>query len=447
MSVIKFHSNRSTPLLFTLSEVCEGPPPARVLNHVGYPLCFDNDPLCLSYNSFLLITIWTAHIWNRHSDASIPFLAPKSFICRSYENSRGVPKLFPFWNSPLATSHASLPFPCYNPRVSPAPIELLASADDSGTRLDRFVAAHAAELSRARVQELIDSGLVLVNGQPSKPSQKLKGGERVTVQPEPRAPLKAEAESIPLDVLYEDDDLIVVNKPAGMTVHAGAGNFTGTLVNALLGRGQSLSQGGDALRPGIVHRLDKDTSGAIVIAKSDFAHAKLSEAFQSRTMQKTYLALVQGKLAGVKGRIELAIARDPNRRIKMSARPAGKSENARAARTDWTVLQEFGAATLVQVQLHTGRTHQIRVHFSALKHPVVGDTLYGAATQLIVGKTKLPALDRQFLHAARLSFAHPRTEKQTTITAPLAPDLKLYLEKLAAASGSSKIDASLTGFL
>ena len=336
---------------------------------------------------------------------------------------------------------------CYNRRVLSKQIELLAAPSDSGTRLDRFVAAHCSELSRARVQELIDSGLVLVNGQPSKPSQKLRGGERVTVQPEPRAPLKAEAESIPLHVLYEDDDLVVINKPAGMTVHAGAGNSRGTLVNALLGRGQSLSQGGDALRPGIVHRLDKDTSGAIIIAKNDFAHAKLSEAFQSRTMQKTYLALVQGKLAGTKGRIELAISRDPNRRIKMTARAAAKSANARAARTDWTVLQEFGPATLVEVQLHTGRTHQIRVHFSALKHPVVGDTLYGAAAQLIVGKTKLPALERQFLHAARLSFVHPRTEKQISVTAPLAPDLKLYLEKLAAASGSSKIDASLAGFL
>jgi 23S rRNA pseudouridine1911/1915/1917 synthase len=345
-------------------------------------------------------------------------------------------------------AHSSSTFSsCYNPRVSSAPIELLASAADSGTRLDRFITAHAAELSRARVQELIDSGLVQVNGQPSKPSQKLHGGERITVQPEPRAPLKAEAESIPLDVLYEDDDLIVINKAAGMTVHAGAGNSSGTLVNALLGRGQSLSQGGDALRPGIVHRLDKDTSGAIVIAKNDFAHAKLAEAFQARNIQKTYLALVQGKLTGAKGRIELAISRDPVRRIKMSARPVAKSATARAARTDWTVLQDFGPATLVEVQLHTGRTHQIRVHFSALKHPVVGDTLYGAATQLIVGKTKLSALGRQFLHAARLSFVHPRTEKQITVTAPLAPDLKLYLEKLAAASGASKIDASLAGFL
>jgi 23S rRNA pseudouridine1911/1915/1917 synthase len=338
-------------------------------------------------------------------------------------------------------------FPCYNSRVSVALVELLVSSSDSGTRLDRFITTNSPELSRARVQELIESGLVQVNGQPSKASQKLKGGERITVQPKPRPPLKAEAESIPLDVLYEDDDLVIINKPAGMTVHAGAGNSRGTLVNALLGRGQSLSQSTDLLRPGIVHRLDKDTSGAILIAKNDFAHAKLSEAFRTRAIQKTYLALVQGKFTTKQGRIELAISRDPKRRMRMSARPANKSANARAARTDWTVLEEFGPATLLEVQLHTGRTHQIRVHFSALKHPVVGDTLYGAASQLTAGKTKLPALERQFLHAARLSFTHPRTEKQITVTAPLAPELKIYLEKLAAATSASKIDGSLAAFL
>jgi 23S rRNA pseudouridine1911/1915/1917 synthase len=336
---------------------------------------------------------------------------------------------------------------CYNSRVPPDEIELFASPADSGTRLDRFVAAHSPELSRARVQELIESGLVLINGQPCKASQKLKGNERITVQPEPRAPLKAEAESIPLDVLYEDDDLVIINKPAGMTVHAGAGNSRGTLVNALLGRGQSLSQSGDLLRPGIVHRLDKDTSGAILIAKNDFAHAKLSEAFRTRAIQKIYLALVQGKFTAKQGRIELAISRDPKRRMRMSARPASKSANARAARTDWSVLQEFGSATLLEVQLHTGRTHQIRVHFSALKHPIVGDALYGAASQLVVSKIKLPFLGRQFLHAARLSFVHPRTEKQITVTAPLAPELKIYLEKLGAAAGASKIDALLAAFL
>jgi len=193
--------------------------------------------------------------------------------------------------------------------------------------------------------------------------------------------------------------------------------------------------------------LDKDTSGAIIIAKNDFAHAKLSEAFRTRAIQKIYLALVQGKFATKQGRIELAISRDPKRRMRMSAHPVSKSANARAARTDWTVLQEFGLTTLLEVQLHTGRTHQIRVHFSALKHPVVGDTLYGAASQLVVEKTRLPTLDRQFLHAARLSFLHPRSENQITVTAPLAPELKIYLEKLAVAAGASKIDASLAAFL
>jgi len=327
------------------------------------------------------------------------------------------------------------------------PLQLAVPSTDAGQRLDRFVAVYCPEISRSRVRELIEVGLVLINGKPGKPSQKLKTGDQISVQPEPRPPLKAEAEKIPLDVLYEDDDLIVVNKPAGMNVHAGAGNSCGTLVNALLGRGQSLSQSADALRPGIVHRLDKDTSGAILVAKNDFAHAKLADAFRTHTISKTYLALVQGKLSTVKGRIELAIARDPKRRFRMAARPSANAMNARAARTDWSVLQEFGPAVLVQVQLHTGRTHQIRVHFSALKHPIVGDRVYGAASQLVVGKTKLPVLDRQFLHAARLSFAHPRTEKQITITAPLAPELRIYLERLAAAAGVQKIDASLAAFL
>jgi len=326
-------------------------------------------------------------------------------------------------------------------------LEFQVSFADSNKRLDRFVVVNCPELSRSRVQELIEAGLVLIDGRAAKASQKLKGGERVTVQPEPRAPLKAEAEAIPLEVLYEDDDLIVINKPAGMNVHAGAGNSRGTLVNALLGRGQSLSQSVDALRPGIVHRLDKDTSGAILIAKNDFAHSKLSEAFRTRAIQKTYLALVEGSLPAEKGRIELAISRDPRRRVRMAARPLGQSAGARAARTDWSVRFEIGPTTLVEVQLHTGRTHQIRVHFSALKHPVVGDTLYGAASQLTVNKTKMPVLGRQFLHALRLSFPHPRTGKQITVTAPPAPELENYLEKLVAAAGWSKIDALLAAFL
>jgi 23S rRNA pseudouridine1911/1915/1917 synthase len=331
--------------------------------------------------------------------------------------------------------------------------ELLAFDTDAGTRLDRFVAGHCTELSRARVQELIDGGLVLVNGKAAKSSQKLRAGELIIVRAHPRAAPRAEAESIPLDVLYEDDDVIAISKVAGMTVHPGAGNVSGTLVNALLGRGQALSKGGDPLRPGIVHRLDKETSGVILVAKNDAAHAKLGEAFRNRAIKKTYIALVQGALPEKSGRIELAIGRDPIHRTRMAAQ--GKSwhgasiANPREARTDWKVLAKIGNTTLVEVQLHTGRTHQIRVHFSALKHPVVGDTLYGAASELRVSKITLPRLGRNFLHAAKLGFAQPRTGAWIEVRAALPAELQEYLKKLcdAAVESSSRIDAALAGYL
>jgi 23S rRNA pseudouridine1911/1915/1917 synthase len=331
--------------------------------------------------------------------------------------------------------------------------ELLAIDTDAGTRLDRFVAAHCAELSRARVQELIDRGLVLVNGKAAKSSQKLHGGELIVVRAHPRAAPHAEAESIPLDVLYEDDDVIAINKAAGMTVHAGAGNVSGTLVNALLGRGQALSRAGDPMRPGIVHRLDKETSGVILVAKNDAAHAKLGEAFRKRAIQKTYIALVQGVLAERSGRIELAIGRDPIHRTRMATQRkswhgAGIT-NPREARTDWKALAKIDNTTLVEVQLHTGRTHQIRVHFSALKHSVVGDTLYGAAGELRVGKLDLPKLGRNFLHAAKLGFAQPRTGAWIEVRAALPPELRDYLKKLCGAAGEpqGRIDAALAGYL
>jgi 23S rRNA pseudouridine1911/1915/1917 synthase len=330
-------------------------------------------------------------------------------------------------------------------------IELTTTANEAGERLDRYVAGHCGELSRARVQDLIEAGLVQVNGRETKASYKLRGGEHVTVQAQPRAALHAEAESIPLDVLYEDEDLIVLNKPAGMTVHAGAGNSRGTLVNALLGRGQSLSRGGGALRPGIVHRLDKDTSGAIVVAKNDFAHTRLAEAFRKREVKKTYLALIQGALSSERGCIELSIGRDPRRRMRMTAKKSGAAGKTREARTDWRALATIANHTLVEIQLHTGRTHQIRVHFSAIKHPVVGDTLYGAGSQIRVGKNTLPALHRQFLHAAKVAFLHPRTGEPIEVRAPLAPELGDFLKKLAAATGdakqSAKIDAALAPYL
>ena len=324
--------------------------------------------------------------------------------------------------------------------------ELLVPDSGRGVRLDRWVAEYCPNLSRARVQELIEEGLVLVNDARCKASYKLRSGDRVLVEARERPPLSAEAESIPLQILYEDNDLLVVNKPAGMSVHAGAGNLRGTLVNALLGRGQALSRGGtatDDLRPGIVHRLDKESSGSIVIAKNDFAHAKLAEAFSSRAVKKTYIALAEGKFDQPKGRISFPIGRDPNRRTRMKALVAalrqgkGLAGVAREALTEWNQLLELGPATLLEIQLHTGRTHQIRVHLSAIRHPLVGDTLYGAAAHLHVGKTSMPALGRQFLHAARLGFPHPRTGTWIESSAPLATDLRGYLERLADLQGQS----------
>jgi 23S rRNA pseudouridine1911/1915/1917 synthase len=321
--------------------------------------------------------------------------------------------------------------------------------EEAGERLDRVVTSRCTDLSRTRVQELIDAALILMNGRAAKGSYRLHGGERITVEVQPRPLMRAEAESIPLDVVYEDDDVVAVNKPAGMVVHAGAGNPSGTLVNALLGRGQTLSKGGDALRPGIVHRLDKDTSGIILVAKNDAAHAKLGEAFRQRSVKKTYIALVEGLLREDRGRIELAIARDPKRRVRMTARRSAVLADAREARTDWRVLARIDTTTLVEVQLHTGRTHQIRVHFSTVHHPVVGDALYGATAQLEVGKIALPPLGRNFLHAARLGFTHPRTGAWIDLRASLPQQLRAFLRELAVGAGDDpqRIDAALGDYL
>lgn len=345
---------------------------------------------------------------------------------------------------------------CYNLSVeqkdSVRQCELVVLVEDAGTRLDRFVAEHCSELSRTRVQELIESGHVQVDGAPAKKGAfKLRGGQRITIEILERPPMVAVPEAIPLEVLYEDADVMVINKPAGMTVHAGAGTNSGTLVNALLGRGQELSR--DPLRPGIVHRLDKETSGVILVAKNDAAHAKLGEAFRKREIKKTYIALVQGELEGKSGRIELRIGRDPIHRTRMAVLKKslhGKAAgNAREARTDWKALAKIAGTTLVEIQLHTGRTHQIRVHFSALKHPVVGDTLYGAAEKFRVGKATLPELNRNFLHAARLGFAQPKTGAWLEIRATLPPELRQYLKRLCEAAGetASRIDAALAGYL
>ena len=324
---------------------------------------------------------------------------------------------------------------------------------EAGLRLDRVVTGRYPNLSRTRVQELIETALILIDGHAAKGAQKLRSGQRIEVQVPERPPILAEAEAIPLTVLFEDDDLLAIDKPAGMVVHAGAGVARGTLVNALLGRGQALSQGGDALRPGIVHRLDKETSGVILVAKNDFAHAKLGEAFRARAIRKTYIALVHGVLRGEHGRIDLPIGRDPVKRIRMTTQRktwhGEQLSNPREARTDWRAVLRIDASTLVEVQLHTGRTHQIRVHFSALKHPVVGDTLYGAPVQLRVGQELLPPLDRNFLHAAKLGFAQPRTGQWIEVRAPLPASLRAFVGAAAEAAKLDplRIDAALSPYL
>jgi 23S rRNA pseudouridine1911/1915/1917 synthase len=231
---------------------------------------------------------------------------------------------------------------------------------------------------------------------------------------------------------------VIVNKPAGMVVHAGAGHASGTLVNALLHRLGKLSGGGGALRPGIVHRLDRDTSGAMVVARNDKAHEHLAEQFKSRNVRKIYLALLHGKIPRDSGTITLPISRDPHRRTRMTARAA----KGRHARTDWRVITRLDRYTLVEAVLHTGRTHQIRAHFAATGHPVVGDTLYGAPRVLRAGTRNIPLLGRNFLHAARIGFSHPSSGEWVEVHAPLPRDLRVYFEQIAASLGWREAEIS-----
>ena len=327
-----------------------------------------------------------------------------------------------------------------------------APAEAKGQRLDLFLAAQLEGVSRSRVQLLIDQGDVLVDGLHEKASLKLRGGERIDITGEPHpAPLRATPEEILLDVIYEDEDLAVINKPAGMMVHAGSGQndearSRGTLVNALLYRFKALSATGGDLRPGIVHRLDKDTSGLIVVAKNDRAHAALAELFSSRQIKKTYVALVQGAVERARGTINTNVGRDPQRRTRMTTKPLG---DARAAVSHYEVVRRlvnrFGKFTLVRVRIETGRTHQIRVHMASIGHPVVGDTLYGgsghltdqvasqAATSKAARRKAEPErlrLGRNFLHAAQLEFPHPRSGKLLQLEAPLPVELEEFLSRL-----------------
>ena len=310
--------------------------------------------------------------------------------------------------------------------------------------MDLFLAERVPELSRTRIQELIREGRVHVDGRMAKVSHRVAAGEAIEIEALPRPPLEALAEDLPIDLLHVDDDFVIVNKPAGMVVHASAGHAKGTLVNALLHRLGKLSGAGGALRPGIVHRLDKETSGALVVARNDHAHKHLAEQFRSRNVRKIYLALVHGKMPRDLGTITLPISRDPHRRTRMTAR----ATKGRHARTDWRVIARLDRATLVELVLHTGRTHQIRAHFAAIGHPVVGDTLYGAPRGLRAGARQLAPLERNFLHAARLGFTHPSTGAWVEVRAPLPRDLRVYFDEAGASLGwrAAEIEAALAPY-
>ncbi len=300
-------------------------------------------------------------------------------------------------------------------------MKIAAHPEDSGKRLDVLLRERFPEHTRSRIQDWIKRERVLVDGQVQRASYSVRGAEEIDVSPVASAPLSATAENIELTILYEDQDLVAIDKPPGMVVHAGAGVRTGTVVNALLHRFESLSTLGGELRPGIVHRLDRFTSGVLLVAKNDAAHQKLSAQFASRQVRKVYLALVHGEISAASGRIEKPIARDPNRRERMTARLS----TGRAAWSEFTVLRRYSGYTYLEILIGTGRTHQIRVHLSSIGHPVVGDQLYGAPAS---------ALGRYFLHARRIEFRQPSTGEPVVVTAPLPPGLAEWLAALEASA-------------
>ena len=280
-------------------------------------------------------------------------------------------------------------------------------------RLDRFLADELPHFSRSRLQVLIREGHVTLNERPARPRETLRTGDMIRLVEPPPEKIATEPENIPLDILFEDDDLLVINKPAGMVVHPGAGNTSRTLVNALLAHCRTLSGIGGKERPGIVHRLDKETSGCLVVAKNDAAHHSLSRQFAERTVEKLYLALVAGTLQKAHGVIDAGIGRHPKHRKRMAV----NKERGRSARTDYRVVKSRDGITLVECVLHSGRTHQIRVHLHHLGYPVLGDKVYG--------RQRTPEFPRQMLHAWKLGFNHPRDGKRLTFEAPVPADFLL----------------------
>jgi len=290
-------------------------------------------------------------------------------------------------------------------------------ADKQDVRLDKYVSEKCPELSRTQAQKLIADGYIMVNNHVAKAGLRLKLGDKVNIIIPPAPPNRLLPEALPLKIIYEDKDLLVIDKPAGLTTHPAPGHYSHTLVNAILAYLPSLPDTGDLLRPGIVHRLDKDTSGAMVIAKNSVAQQSLISQFKAHSVEKAYLVLVKGHLTPANGVIEAPIGRDPHNRKRMAVVAEG-----REARTHYKVVKYIGNYTLLEVRPETGRTHQIRVHLSAIGYPVVGDTTYGA---------KSPYLSRQFIHASRLGFKLPSTGEYVEFTSDLPPDLEQALKNIA----------------
>jgi len=310
-------------------------------------------------------------------------------------------------------------------------IELTFNSGEPAERLDQFITGKVPDLTRSAVQRLMENGLITVNGRVPKPSLKLKGGETIVIEIPPPAPAAPVAEEIPLSVLYEDSDLIVVDKPAGMAVHPGAGNPGGTLVNALLAHCRDLSGVGGEIRPGIVHRIDKGTTGVLVVAKNDRSHLGLSRQFKEHSIKRVYVAFVFGSPPNDKGTIAGDIGRHPVDRKKMS----GSARSGKRAVTHWKVAGRFGAVTVLELRLETGRTHQIRVHLSEAGYPLLGDPVYGGGGRVPQLKdTELRAmvrrLGRQALHARTLGFIHPITGDYLEFSSPLPADMVQLLEYL-----------------
>jgi 23S rRNA pseudouridine1911/1915/1917 synthase len=303
---------------------------------------------------------------------------------------------------------------CSSPETlkDPTPIEFIVSENDAKLRLDHFLAKRLPQYSRTRLQQLIRSGFVRLNGASARPRQIVRAGDKIDVRESPVEQIETRPQRIPLDILFEDDDLIVINKPAGLTVHPGAGQREHTLVNALLSHCTTLSGIGGKERPGIVHRLDKETSGCLIVAKNDLAHRELSRQFAERTVEKIYLALVAGKLRKPAGVIEERIGRHPVHRQRMRV----TTKRGRAAKTEYRVVRSNEEASLIECRLHSGRTHQVRVHLHHLGHPVLGDKVYGARL--------VKNFPRQMLHAWKLGFRHPRTGEWEQFQASVPDDFK-----------------------